>query len=27
MNKLFKIIFNKTTQSFVVTSELANGAV
>lgn len=27
MNKLFKIIWNKTTQSFVVTSELAKGAV
>ena len=27
MNKVFKIIWNKTTQSFVVTSELAKGAV
>ena len=27
MNKIFKIIWNKTTQSFVVTSELAKGAV
>ena len=27
MNKIFKIIWNKTTQLFVVTSELAKGAV
>ena len=27
MNKIFKIIWNKTTQSFVVTSELAKGVV
>ena len=27
MNKVYKIIWNKTTQSFVVTSELAKGAV
>ena len=27
MNKVFKIIWNKTTQSFVVTSELAKGSV
>ena len=27
MNKIFKVIWNKTTQSLVVTSELARGAV
>ena len=27
MNKIFKVIWNRTTQSLVVTSELAKGAV